>query len=70
MENIKRQEKKDTARGKTQTIVDKAAPKPEEQKAQPWKELIGQIESNSKDQSEEGDFFVAKDGFYSHSLSA
>lgn len=43
--------------------------KPTEQ-TQPWKKILDQIDAVNKNQPLGGDFFVCKDGFYSHSLAA
>jgi hypothetical protein len=64
-----RQEKKNSARGKSVNITDQAS-KGKQEKAQPWKDLLEEIDSVNKKAPLEGDFFIAKDGFYAHSLAA
>lgn len=38
--------------------------------AQPWKKIIDEISASNQANPLDKDFFVCKDGFYSHSLAA
>lgn len=68
METVKPQEiKKPIIEGAQASAT---VPEESAEKTQPWKKIIDKINADNEAQPLEGDFFICKNRFYSHSLAA